>query len=236
MLVCAIKREKSDDQVGREIADVLHEFRQEVNIVRSTWTDLQKFTIDSIILCYSICLASVRGDCHNFMLQRNELPSRFDLSQLDSVYLVNKLLPLATQLVDKVMDFFSKPQACYSNYAYAPMAMIITQLDCASQILMYSAMLDPHNLVLRDYLELVVMILSNGQYWKTWDAVDTVRKPISKFLQELYSSPSQQDETPSPPLFDLTWIPNDLLLDVPFTPLYSLTDSLEVNTLFDGII
>ncbi|KAI8883142.1 hypothetical protein K501DRAFT_333567 [Backusella circina FSU 941] len=238
MLICARKKPKNDDQKGRDIAMILDEFHQDINQVRSTWTELQRFTIDGIMLYYGICLASIKEDCYNFMLQQSELPPKFDLSQLDAVYLVNKLLPLSTQLIDKIMDFFSTPQTCFGDYSYAPMPLIISQLDSASQIIMYSAILDQQNTILRDYLQLVVMILSNPQYWKTWDAVDKVREPISKFLREFYLSPSQQQqqETPSPDLFDYNWIPDDLLFDVPFTPLYSLTDNIEVDALFDGII
>lgn len=190
--------------IRENIQTVLKEFRDFNENHKKEWSALQLHTLELFCSFFTICLCFLRdsiinsdSSIHPFSLHKRHLADKLDLTNVENVLHVHETVPEAMSLIEKTFVYLSEPENYYEQSEFLPHGIIISAMDAASQVLMYSYQLEQTERV-RYYLEKTVLILSIPAIWADWGTAKLVKVVIADFLK---ANPSVT-MSPNSSLFD----------------------------------
>jgi hypothetical protein len=178
------------------IQKVLKEFKEFNETSKKDWSTLQIYTLELFCSFFTICLAFLRDSVSNpdestrpFSLYKHHLPDKLDLTDVENVLHVNETVPEAISVIEKSFAYLSEPENYYQQSNFLPRGIIISSVDAASHILMYSYQLEQTDKV-RYYLEMASLVLSMPAIWGDWGTAELVKIVIDDFLKANPSVPA----------------------------------------------
>jgi hypothetical protein len=180
---------KASSMIKTGIQQVLEEFKAFNETHKKDWSKLQVYTLELFCSFFSICLYFLRDSIsnpderkHPFSLHKRHLPGKLDLTDVDNVLHVHETVPEAIGLIEKSFAYLSDPENYYQQSDFLPRGIIISAVDAASQVLMYSYQLEQTEQV-RYYLEMAALVLSMPAVWGDWGTAELVKGIIDDFLK-----------------------------------------------------
>ncbi|CAO3630904.1 unnamed protein product [Mucor hiemalis] len=176
-----------DFNVEIGIQKVLDEFEVFNQENRHLFSPLQDYTLEIFRLFYKICLAFLRKSIISadgkFSIFQRHLPDVLDLTDVDNILSIQRVLPEAMLLIERTFIYLSDPNAHEENCVFLPRGIMVSAVDAASQVLMYSYRLEPNEKA-RYYLDMVLTILGVDIIWADWGTADLLKIAIRDFLQQ----------------------------------------------------
>lgn len=175
-----------DFNVEIGIEKVLEEFEAFNQQNHHLFSPLQDYTLEIFRLFYKICLAFLRKSIISadgkFSIFQRHLPDVLDLTDVDNILNIQRVLPDAMLLIERTFIYLSDPNSHEENCVFLPRGIMVSAVDAASQVLMYSYRLEPNEKV-RYYLDMVLTILGVDTIWADWGTADLLKIAIRDFLQ-----------------------------------------------------
>lgn len=170
------------------IEKVLQEFKEFNEQNHHQFSTLQENSLEIIRLFYVICLRFLRRSIlsseSKFSLFERHLPDKLDLTQVDNILGLQYVFSDAITLVERTFIYLSDPKALEENCIYLPRGVMLSAIDAAAQVFMYSYTLDSNDQKARYYLDMILTILSVDIIWSDWSSAVLVKMSVESFLKK----------------------------------------------------
>ncbi|GAA5797962.1 hypothetical protein HPULCUR_003360 [Helicostylum pulchrum] len=199
----AKEQDNSDIEAG--IEKVLQEFKYFNQNNKSSFSPLQDYTLELYRLFYTICLRFKRTSLRtlNFSLHQRHLPGMLDLTDVNNVISLHRVLPDAITAVQSTLDYLSDPSCLNEEKCFfLPRGIIVSALDAAAQVLMYSYKLEQSQDT-RHYLDVILNVLGEDIIWGDWGTADILKRAIQDFLSQ---HPPSLEEIPQSIFTSFDWM------------------------------
>ncbi|KAI8369155.1 hypothetical protein EDC96DRAFT_504089 [Choanephora cucurbitarum] len=175
-------------ETQNNIKRILDNFGSFIEQNSSSVSTLQKYTLEIVRLFFKICLEFLgesilepKSKKFPFSVHRGRIPAPLDLTDVSNILAIQKALPDAFLLIDKTSIHLNDPQNFALQPDFLPRGIIISGLDAAAQVLMYSYRLEQTHAT-RQHLELAEEILSSPIIRLNWESAGVVKADITNFL------------------------------------------------------